>query len=299
MHIIIFLICFCTGLFASAGETGYNFLKIDTGNRAIAMGGAYAGVSRDIISIYYNPAGISELNKKEVYFMYRKWLFNTDYGSLSYAQNFKKIGSMGISVIYYQLPEVPEVDSLGYDTGSILSGNNYALIFTLAREVYAGILMGLNIKYLNERVFNSENKSIVLDLGLQKEIYTTPSDSIVLGAAIQNWNTKFNIDYSNPVPLNIKTGMEYMAYKNFKLNFDINKQIDRDFRYNIGAEYKFFNMILIRSGYKIGYDLESFSVGFGVDSQYFFHKIVLNIDYSFTSLGLLSKSQNFSLKIRF
>lgn len=287
-------------LTASTGETGYNFLKIDTGNRAIGMGGAYAGVADDIVCLYYNPAGISPIDRREIYFMYRQWVFKTDYGSFSYAQPIKDYVSIGFSVIYYQLPEVEEVDSLGFSTGDMLSGNNYAVFLTLARDIYADFSIGVNVKYLNQKIIDSENKSIVLDLGVQKEIYKTPSDGMVLGVAVQNWNFKTKVDYANPVPINIKTGVEYTAYKNFKLNFDINKPIEQGFRYNIGAEYIIWKFFLLRGGYKIGYDLESFSVGFGIDGQTFFSdKLMFKVDYSMTSLGLLAQSQNFSLTIKF
>ncbi|MBU1077433.1 MAG: PorV/PorQ family protein [Spirochaetes bacterium] len=297
--IIICTLLFSLPVYGSTGETGYNFLKISTGNRAVAMGGAYAGVQGDIISIYYNPSGLVRLEGKEIYFMYRSWYFQTDYGSFSYAQNLKDIGSFGLSLIYYMLPDVKEVDTDGFETGDILSGNNYAFILTYARDIFYDIQAGLNIKYLNERIADSENKSIALDLGIQKEVYSTPSDSINLGLVLQNWGFKFDIDPDDPVPINIKTGIEYTAYKKFRLNFDINRPVDSTLVYNIGAEYKIFNMILLRGGYKIGYDLESFSLGLGFDSGFFYSKVILLVDYSLTSLGLLTDSQNFSLKIRF
>lgn len=297
--ILILLLILCTGLKAYKGQTGYNFLKIDTGNRAIAMGGAYAGVSQDINSVFYNPAGVHALSGKQVSFMYRSWLLQTDFGSLSYAQDFPGIATFSASLIYYQLPETERVDSLGFSTGEMLSGNNYAFILTGARPLYFDITGGINFKYINEQIFTTENKSIVVDVGLQRKMYATPSDSIVIGLVLQNWNFQTGHDPADPVPVNIKTGMEYMAYKNFKLNLDINKQIDQAFRYNIGAEYRFFNMIFIRGGYKTGYDLESFAIGFGINSSQLYQKVIFNFDYSLTSLGLLARSQNFSLNIHF
>ncbi|MBN1899314.1 MAG: PorV/PorQ family protein [Spirochaetes bacterium] len=286
-------------LSASPGETGYNYIKLDSGNRAIAMGGAYAGVSEDIISLYYNPAGLAHLAGRQFYFLYRSWLFGTDYMTLAYSQKFNEYFYFGLGFLYFSLPEVNHIDYLGVETGQVLSGNDYTFIVSLAGDVFEKIRLGINFKLLNEAFVNTENHSIVFDIGLLREFYSTPSDSITAGLVLQNWNTKFSVDPDNPVPVNLKLGAEYTAYKDFTLNFDINKQIDLGLRYNIGAEYKIMNMVALRAGYKIGYDLESFTFGLGFDSHNLYKKAIFTVDYSLTSLDFLSQSQNISLKIRF
>ncbi|MBN1482020.1 hypothetical protein EH223_06845, partial [candidate division KSB1 bacterium] len=44
------------------GTTAAGFLNIDVGARAIGMGGAYVAVSDDIMSMYWNVAGISRID---------------------------------------------------------------------------------------------------------------------------------------------------------------------------------------------------------------------------------------------
>lgn len=286
-------------VFSYSGETGYNFLKIDSGNRAVAMGGAYAGVSQDIIAVFYNPAGLYNIKNKEVYLMYRQWLLDTTYGTISYAQNFPDIAVFSAGIIYLKMPELDRINTLGYSDGEKISGNSFAFMVTGARKTYYDIILGSNLKYLQESIITTQNSSIVIDIGLQKKIFSTPSDSLSAGTVLQNWNFAFGLNSENPVPLNWKTGLEYTAYKDFKINFDINKQIARDFLYNIGGEYKILQMLFLRAGYKIGYDLESFSLGFGINSNTFYKSVIIYADYSLTSFGLLSRSQNLSLKIQF
>ena len=55
-----------------------NFLEIDIGSAATAMGGAYVSVANDVSSAYWNPAGLSFINKKQAYFMYQPWILDTD-----------------------------------------------------------------------------------------------------------------------------------------------------------------------------------------------------------------------------
>ena len=43
------------------GTTTANFLEIGVGSRATSMGDAYVAVANDVSSIYWNPAGLSNV----------------------------------------------------------------------------------------------------------------------------------------------------------------------------------------------------------------------------------------------
>ncbi|MBU0567282.1 hypothetical protein KJ693_09645 [bacterium] len=55
---------------AEPGATGASFLKIGVGARALGMGGAFVGLADDASALYWNPAGTSQLNQKELFFAY-------------------------------------------------------------------------------------------------------------------------------------------------------------------------------------------------------------------------------------
>ena len=54
--------------------TTANFLEIGVGSNANAMGEAYVAVANDISSIYWNPAGLANLDAPSVSFMLQPWL---------------------------------------------------------------------------------------------------------------------------------------------------------------------------------------------------------------------------------
>ncbi|TFG94392.1 MAG: hypothetical protein E4H13_14940 [Calditrichales bacterium] len=54
---------------------------------------------------------------------------------------------------------------------------------------------------------------------------------------------------------------------------------DYDQQYNIGVEYGFKNILFLRGGYKLNYDEESFSLGFGLMYKNY------RIDYAFSDFG--------------
>ena len=63
------VVCLLTG---PAGATKYagEFMAIGGGARALGMGGAFAAVARDASSIYWNPAGVSGMQKRQALAMH-------------------------------------------------------------------------------------------------------------------------------------------------------------------------------------------------------------------------------------
>ena len=47
----------------NVGTAGAQFLKIGPGARVDSLGGAFSALANDVTSIYWNPAGISQLEK--------------------------------------------------------------------------------------------------------------------------------------------------------------------------------------------------------------------------------------------
>ena len=61
--------------------------------------------------------------------------------------------------------------------------------------------------------------------------------------------------------------------------FDIVQPRDYDQQYNVGLEYGFENILFLRGGYKLNYDEESFSIGFGVNYSNY------RVDYAYSDFG--------------
>ena len=72
----------CLNLFGQTinryGTTAANFLEIGVGSRATSMGDAYVAVANDVSSIYWNPAGLSNVSNSSALFMVQPWLVDID-----------------------------------------------------------------------------------------------------------------------------------------------------------------------------------------------------------------------------
>ena len=56
------------------GTTSAKFLSIGVGSNAVGMGGAYTAVADDATAMYWNPAGLSFHDTKEIYFNHANWI---------------------------------------------------------------------------------------------------------------------------------------------------------------------------------------------------------------------------------
>lgn len=76
--------------------------ELGVGSRAMGMGGAYVGVSDDYSAIYWNPAGLGQIQRMEVNvgFSHNKFVNNTSFlGVESKAEDtFSRLNSLGIVI---------------------------------------------------------------------------------------------------------------------------------------------------------------------------------------------------------
>ena len=76
---VIICLVTVTLVFASGpGTVGGDFLKIGVGERAVGMGGAFSSIADNATAIYWNPAGLSQLTKRELSGMKLDYLLDID-----------------------------------------------------------------------------------------------------------------------------------------------------------------------------------------------------------------------------
>src|SRR6266481_2997420 len=83
---------------ATGGQVD-EFLSYGAGARSIAMGSAFVGVADDASATYWNPAGLSQITRKELTLMKATLFADTTYDYYSFVMPSKKGGSAwGVSM---------------------------------------------------------------------------------------------------------------------------------------------------------------------------------------------------------
>ena len=202
---LIFIVCVLASEIvpaSSPGTTAASFLKIGVGAKNIAMGetGAAAG---DANSIYWNPAGISLLERSKVSLMHAVWLQEINYNYLAVVHPMD-IGTLGAAVNYLSMSEIEMYDIYDTKLGKSYKPYDLALTLSYARKIRE-IPVGLNLKYIYSEIDKESANAIAFDLGAIYEGIVLRDEKLRVGLAIQNIGTRMKfVKEKSDLPLNFR-----------------------------------------------------------------------------------------------
>jgi len=290
-----------------SGSTGMQFLKIAPDARSLAMGGAYVAVANDVSAMYWNPAGISQVDTGKV----NAQISHTQYfgditanyvGVVTKIGRLKYLGFQVFNMSYGSMKETTEFDPNG--TGRTFTISNYHVGLTYAQVLTSNFSFGINARYANEGFPGVNVHNVLFDLGLK---YDVGVKNARFGINFSNFGfnvkpdgkaqvLKFNgpTDITNfntvTVPGIFRLGAAFdpiMGYKhNLTIAAQLNHPTDNNETYALGAEYAFKRILYGRVGYEFAsdeaYRAPSAGVGFKLKRNFG----GLTIDY-----GILAKSR--------
>ncbi len=311
--------------FNNNGTRAAQFLKMAVGGRASAMGESFAAVANDASALFWNPAGIGNLQNLEVHLTHMDYLMDV---SFEYAGLVIPLssGRLGFSAAVLGMDEegVTTLDDPDGEIGTTWSASSFAIGMTYSRALSDRFSVGVTGKYIQENLYNSNANAMAIDIG---SLYDTGISGIKIGMAMTNFGGKMklngrdltqrnvdpdptrggNIEQSAdlvvsswPLPLNFRVGLSYELFKTesnaLLVAADFNHPTDADERINLGAEYTLAKRIYLRGGYKFNYDEESFTAGGGLNLPVTNYNLM--IDYAFQEFGILGETHRFSLGFR-
>lgn len=314
------------------GTTAAKFLSIGIGPRANAMGGAFTSIVDDASSLYWNPAGAATLNKYEAMFTHTNLFKDLDislnfaaiviptdgWGNFGASVTALDYGTMDVTTEYY-----PE------GTGEKFSAASYAFTVSYARYITEDFLVGANVKYIREEIFNSSAEGVAFDVGT---IFNTPFYGIKFSSIISNFGPKLQITgedllvrydsdptregnnetvdayyktdkFELPIKLQIGLSKEFQLFENqsFTLAVDATHSNDNAEYVNIGGELALFDdLFYLRGGYKALFledSQEGLTLGVGVN--YGLEVINFAFDYSYQEFEYLGNTHSFGVRLRF
>ena len=171
------------------GTTAAKFLSIEVGSNAVGMGGAYTSIANDATAMYWNPAGLSFHDTKEVYFNHANWIadISFDYFGITFPMNNKSV--LGFNLTSVTMDEM-EVTRYGNEnTGETFRAADYAIGSTYALNLTDRFSVGFNGKYIQQSIANSHAKGFALDFGT---LFITPF-GFTLGTSISNFGPKLRM----------------------------------------------------------------------------------------------------------
>ena len=279
LYIIICLLLSVSLVFAGNDNTGTsaaNFLKIGVGPRGTGMGGAFVAHVNDVTSLYWNPAGITQITSLEVGVSYNDWILDIQHNFLGVVYPLGAIGTIGLNVVSLSMGDMAKTTPSHPDgTGAYFSANDLAIGISYARQLTDRFSVGVTAKFINETISFSSANTFAIDAGTQ---FDTGFRGLKIGMSISNFGgkmtmrgtdqmTKSDIDEviegnpdkearleteAWPIPLVFRFGMSMDAYNigsnRLTCNLDFNDPRDVNPYGTFGAEYAWANQVFLRCG---------------------------------------------------
>ena len=226
------------------------------GARQISMANSDVALANDVFSIFNNPAGLAQLNWREVGIYYSPAPFGLtelSNGYVAYNEPFN-FGSISIGGMTYGFDL--------YRESKVVLGYSYN---------YENILFaGATVNYHSYSIQNYGSTSAFY-FNVGGLVYIL--DELRWGFVVNNLNRASIADIDDQIPMVLATGFSFDILQNFSLNFALEKDIRFNPSVQFGIEYDIIEYLSLRAG--TSNDPSRFTAGIGINYSIF------SLDYAF------------------
>src|SRR4030065_399797 len=131
------------------GQNTYDFLRVDMSARAASLGGSFVTNNDDVDVLFYNPAGMSFLEKDPVSFSFVKHLMDINLFSLAYSTEFENIGRFGSAIKYINYGSFDQADEFGNRTGEFNAGELAFILVDTKEDLPLDVAVGISKRLEN------------------------------------------------------------------------------------------------------------------------------------------------------
>jgi len=284
---------------------GSAYLKIGLGARAVGLGSAFVAVADNSDAVFWNPAGLSQLENSHFGFTHAHWFQQVQYEALSGAQSISDRLTFGLGLHFLHTSEIERrFGPTDIDPVNTFSSGQFAARLALAGRLPLGFAWGLSGNLIQQQIDLQTAVGSSLDAGL---LFNPANSGFRAGVALQHWGRpmKFYEEKFNQ-PRTIRAGMSQSLFEQMLL-LSGEATFIRDFlpRYELGSEVH-FNLgeqanppaLFFRIGYQWRQDDcaqpgQCAGLGFRIPvGSWAYH-----LDYAYQPYGLLGETHHFSVNV--
>jgi len=331
VFLILMPITAFAGGFSKVGTAAAQFLKIGVGARAMSLGGTFTSIANDVSTIYWNPAGITNIHSTSIGFTHSQWFADIthDFAGISIPISSADYIAIQATTLNTGEQEVTTV-ARPEGTGVFYQVRDLAFGITYGRQLSDRFSVGVSAKYVQQNLYNEQASSITFDIG---SFLKTGFHNMIIGMAISNFGGEMKLDgrdlisitdintalsgnhnpdarlttQNYPLPLIFRVGvsMDFIGgydpiinseSSRFTMAIEGTHLNDNNERFNIGGEFAWTETVFARAGYKLNYDQEEYAFGAGLNIP--LGNQIIVFDYAFIQFKDLGNVSQFTLELR-
>ncbi len=235
--LLLFLLLLTAVLCPLTAVNAGMFEPLGLGARPLAMGKSFTALANDASCIYWNPAGLTQLDKDEIITMYSD-LYNMgliSYQGVCYAH--PGIGGGAIGFGYTRLATSEKVDFLDFQESTFM--------FSYALSLLRYTSVGINLKY-----YLADFETSGTGAGIDAGILFNYNNIVSVGFTAQDLNepeVQFQSGGADKLPMNLKAGLAIAPIQDLVVALDMDN-INEDAKLHLGAEYWLGKHFAVRAG---------------------------------------------------
>ncbi len=294
---------------ADIGTSGAQFLELGAGARAEGMGEAYTSVVDDADAMYWNPAGLTRVQKHTATLMEAPLLAGINYQYAGYAQKVTGSWAIGAIAQYVSQPGIDETDTSGFNTGQVFHPSDFAGGFGAAYKFKSeglGILNGASIGVVGKYVESTITRSAWTyagDIGYLSGPIRLLGGDLRISYVARNLGGELRFQQvPDPLPVDLTLGAAWEATEDWTVAMNFNEPLDNTPYLSLGTEYRYHlnddltfagraGIITRDIGETGGFN--GLNIGLGAKFRR------LGIDYAFVPLGPLGLTNYISVTFSF
>ena len=235
------------------------------GNRALAMGGAYAAIADDASAALWNPAGLGFVSRREIQ-LSRSGLYGLDMSEEFAALVWPswRLGAAALSVRHFGVEGIEGRDDRNVVTDEDLSSSETEITLSFGRKIGTGWSLGGSVKMQRQDLAGLSSGGVGVDAGLLVQPYRAIDDlgdwaeGLALGVSVRNLiEPEIRLDQESVAdPMTLRLGSSYKYHlgggRYVLASIDVEDAETIDSRLHAGLEVRLQPMVTLRTGFDSG-----------------------------------------------
>lgn len=237
------------------GTTALPILKIGFGPRAAAMGNAYVGLASDITALWWNPAGLNNLNTYEAMLSHHEWMrgIRDEFAAVVWPQSPRNTIGFALNFTSAVGIEHWTEENMPDPTDSLIMAYDAFFMGTFTRKLGNAWGVGVALKGLYENLYSATGFGGAVDLSA----HWKASDAFSMGLALQNLGPGmfYSAGGSYLFPMQARIGAALTlpdVLYGVNVLADVEVPLDNNIGVHVGAEVWPLEMLAARVGFQSG-----------------------------------------------